>query len=52
MPGVRVLFMSGDAAAGADEARQLPPGSDFLPKPFTPDVLLARVRAALGANGV
>jgi len=41
-PGLKVLFVSGYSAdiAGA--------GMDILPKPFTPDMLLARVRLSLG----
>ncbi|HET9552382.1 MAG TPA: response regulator, partial [Anaeromyxobacteraceae bacterium] len=43
-PELRVLFMSGylGEAAGA-----LPGDAPFLQKPFTPDVLLAKVREAL-----
>ena len=41
-PGLKVLFVSGYLAdlAGA--------GMDILPKPFTPDMLLSRVRLPLG----
>jgi PAS domain S-box-containing protein len=46
-PGLRVLYMSGYTAGHleAGEARL-----DFLPKPFTPEQLLASVRAALEAG--
>jgi len=44
--GVPVLFISGYAGEHlAGDA--LPPGARFLPKPFTPEVLLAAVREAL-----
>ena len=42
-PGLRVLFMSGYAPDQAGEAAP----HDWLEKPFTPEDLLARVRAAL-----
>jgi len=44
-PGIRVLYMSGYTAT-----EQLPVGSkdwEFLQKPFTPDLLAARVRRVL-----
>jgi CheY-like chemotaxis protein len=45
-PGVRVLFMSGYAAAGVGEG-DLEPGTAFLPKPFTPDALLSALEGLL-----
>lgn len=42
-PEVRVLFMSGYSAEGMPET-----GSAFLPKPFSADVLLSRVKSMLG----
>jgi DNA-binding response OmpR family regulator len=42
-PDLRVLFMSGFAPEDSDQS--VPP--DWLEKPFSPDALLARVRAVL-----
>lgn len=42
-PQVRVLFMSGYSQEGNPET-----GSAFLPKPFSADVLLSRVKSMLG----
>jgi FixJ family two-component response regulator len=45
-PGVRVLFMSG--YAGDDLARRgVVDDADLIPKPFTADVLVRRVREVL-----
>ncbi len=44
VPGLRVLYMSGHPL---EDATQVAAGADFLQKPFTPEVLRARVRAAL-----
>jgi DNA-binding response OmpR family regulator len=49
-PAMKVLFISGYS----DEtiARQgIPSSASFLAKPFSPDVLLAKVREVLGASG-
>jgi signal transduction histidine kinase/ActR/RegA family two-component response regulator len=46
-PGVPVVFMSGYAGDHLSGAEPLPPGARLLPKPFTPDVLLAEIREAL-----
>jgi CheY-like chemotaxis protein len=46
-PGVRVLFMSGYATDAVTGRRPLPEGAAFLPKPFTPTVLGAKVREVL-----
>jgi two-component system cell cycle sensor histidine kinase/response regulator CckA len=46
LPGLRVLFMSGYPAEHAG-GPLLPHGVALLPKPFTPEELLARVRGAL-----
>jgi CheY-like chemotaxis protein len=50
-PDVKILFMSGyrDNRIGAAEAR---PQRPFLHKPFTPDVLLAKVREILDTRTV
>jgi DNA-binding response OmpR family regulator len=46
--GLRVLFMSGYEGIG--ERVALPPGACLLAKPFTPQVLLARVREVLDSK--
>jgi len=48
-PSLRLLFMSGYAAEAGSGAALLPEGVELLAKPFAPDDLLARVRAALDA---
>jgi PAS domain S-box-containing protein len=48
-PGVRVLYVSGYTQKVFDDEGELAPGVEFLAKPFTPDALLARVRAVLDA---
>jgi CheY-like chemotaxis protein len=45
-PGMKLLFMSG-YGRGALAERGLAPGPTLLEKPFTPEALLARIRAAL-----
>jgi len=46
-PGVRVLYMSGHAHDTIGRQGVLDEGVDFIPKPFTPEALRARVREAL-----
>jgi signal transduction histidine kinase/CheY-like chemotaxis protein len=46
-PGAGVLYMSGFTGEHLDAVGTLPPGEALLPKPFTGDTLLARVREAL-----
>jgi PAS domain S-box-containing protein len=46
---LRVLYVSGYAQGVFDEDGALELGVEFLPKPFTPDALLERVRAVLDA---
>jgi PAS domain S-box-containing protein len=46
-PGIRVLFMSGYANEVLDVRGGLEPGTEYLQKPFTPSVLLNRVRELL-----
>jgi CheY-like chemotaxis protein len=50
LPGIAVLYMSGypDTAFDADQAPA--EGDGFLPKPFTPDTLLAAVTRALASR--
>ncbi|HEX4384084.1 MAG TPA: response regulator [Myxococcales bacterium] len=45
-PGLRVVFMSGYTDTSAGE-QGLPPGAVFVQKPFTPELLLRKVRQAL-----
>lgn len=47
-PGLRVLYMSGYAEDVEDVRAAIGRGQTFLPKPFTPEQLLRRVREALG----
>jgi signal transduction histidine kinase/ActR/RegA family two-component response regulator len=49
-PGLRIVFMSGYPGEHLSGADALPPGARLLPKPFTPEVLLAAVREALQAR--
>jgi PAS domain S-box-containing protein len=46
-PGMRVLFVSGYAGSHVTDGAVLPPGSAFLPKPFTPQALTRKVREVL-----
>ena len=46
-PGLRVLFVSGYSPDVVAERGLLAPGCELLEKPFSPDVLAARVRAIL-----
>jgi len=46
-PELRVLYVSGHADNFAVRRDTLPPKSEFLAKPFTPSLLLGRVRTAL-----
>jgi two-component system cell cycle sensor histidine kinase/response regulator CckA len=46
-PGVRTLYMSGYTHEAISQHGVLDEGLDFLPKPFTPSVLLSRVRQSL-----
>jgi CheY-like chemotaxis protein len=48
-PGLRVVFMSGYTDTSAGE-QGLPPGAIFVQKPFTPEVLLRKVRQALSES--
>jgi two-component system, cell cycle sensor histidine kinase and response regulator CckA len=48
-PGLKVLYMSGYADALLEDLRQR--GGAFLAKPFTPEVMLERVRELLRARG-
>ena len=45
-PALRVLLMSGYSADALREGQDVP-GSEFVPKPFTPDELARRVRRLL-----
>ena len=50
-PRMRVLYMSGYTDAAIAQQGILPPGTAFLSKPFTPDVLARKVREVLDAAG-
>ena len=43
-PEIRVLYMSGYPESVIAHKGILDPGIDYIQKPFTPDVLAARVR--------
>ncbi len=51
-PGVKALFISGYSESAVFKHEQFDRDSDFLSKPFTPDSLLARVRALLDLEPV
>jgi len=51
-PTMKVLFMSGYTGQMVGQHGVLAEGSLFLPKPFTRDVLAAKVREALDGRGV
>ena len=48
-PDLRVLFMSGYTADALGHHSALDPGTNLLPKPFSPDALARRVREVLDA---
>jgi PAS domain S-box-containing protein len=48
-PGIPVVYMSGYAGEAGLQGRLLEDGAPFIPKPFTPQVLVLRVREALDA---
>jgi PAS domain S-box-containing protein len=50
-PGVKVLFISGYSGELIAKAGVLNPGVAYLPKPFTSDMLAAKVREILGNPG-
>ena len=49
-PGVRILFISGYTEDRVTREKLIQPGAPFLEKPFTPAVLLDRVREVLGVS--
>jgi two-component system cell cycle sensor histidine kinase/response regulator CckA len=49
-PATRVLYISGYPADALSQRGELAEGMALLPKPFTPDALVRRVRAVLDAD--
>jgi len=49
-PALKVLFVSGYTDDNAVYARDLPPGTGFLQKPFTLGSLLEKVKEILSAR--
>jgi len=50
LPGIKVLFMSGYTGHSAAQHGNLDPDVAFLPKPFSPAVLMEKVRAVLASR--
>ncbi len=50
-PGIKVLFISGYSGDVIAHHGVLSAGVAYLPKPFTPDTLAAKVREMLGSEG-
>jgi two-component system cell cycle sensor histidine kinase/response regulator CckA len=50
-PGIKVLFISGYSGEVIAHHGVLDAGVAYLPKPFTPDTLAAKVREMLGSEG-
>jgi CheY-like chemotaxis protein len=50
-PEMRILFISGYTDRSLQMTESLPAKTGFLQKPFTPDVLAARVRMAIDRDG-
>jgi two-component system cell cycle sensor histidine kinase/response regulator CckA len=50
-PGLKVLFMSGYTEEAVAKHGILDPGTEFLEKPFSPDVLARRIRDLLDSGG-
>jgi PAS domain S-box-containing protein len=48
-PGIRVLYMSGYTADAIGDHGVLEPGTNFIPKPFTAEALLNKLRSVLDA---
>jgi CheY-like chemotaxis protein len=48
-PGLPILYMSGYTGDDIEARGLLPPGSPLQPKPFTPEMLAAKVRQLLDA---
>jgi hypothetical protein len=46
-PTIKVVFMSGYASEAMGDHGVLDPGTAFLQKPFTPDILIGKVREML-----
>ncbi len=51
-PAMRVLYMSGYADAAMNQHGILPPGTAFLSKPFTPELLARKIREVLDGGVV
>ena len=49
-PGIKVLFISGYSGELIAHRGVIHAGVDYLPKPFTPDTLAAKVREMLGSE--
>ena len=49
-PDIRVLYTSGYTDNTISQLGVLEPGTPFIQKPFTPDVLVRKVRAVLDAK--
>ena len=51
-PEIRVVYMSGYTGQAVGAQGPVEPGSDFLPKPFTREILTRKVREALDRRAV